>query len=121
MRPCHRLQEDFDDFANPEDIYEALDLDNIPQLPTVIVPHAPGATGAPRDKEKEREKERERAAAAAIKGQLAAHGLARCDSGRHFLPRHGLLLRWSSSCHCPGSWRHTGLCTPSCSGLKGVW
>ena len=43
-------QEDFDDFANPEDIYEALDLDNIPQLPTVSVPHAPGAVVAPRDK-----------------------------------------------------------------------
>ncbi len=43
-------QEDFDDFANPEDLYEALDLDNIPQLPTVTVPHAPGVVNAPRDK-----------------------------------------------------------------------
>lgn len=75
-----RAQEDFEEFSNPEDIYEALDLDSIAELPSVTVPHAAGLL-APRDKDKEREKERQAAAAAAIKGQLAAHGLTRCASG----------------------------------------
>lgn len=63
------MQEDFEEFGRPEDIYEALDLDNIAELPSVQVPHAVGAA-QPRDKEKEREKERVAAAAAAIKTQL---------------------------------------------------
>ncbi len=42
--------------------------------------------------EKEREKERERAAAAAIKGQLAAHGLARCAlHGTLQVPKHEMM------------------------------
>jgi hypothetical protein len=81
------VQEDFDEFENPDDIYEPL-LDAMESLVaaelTVTVPHAAAkdkalpieAVAKEREKEAERARERERAAAA--KAQLAAQGNIRC-------------------------------------------
>eukprot|EP00887_Chlorella_sp_A99_P005658 scaffold1.g5658.t1 len=78
-----RNQEDFDEFASPDDMYGDL-LEQMDTMADSVVAAPPSHSKAARDKEaklekerEERERERQKAAAAAVKAQLAAQGNTR--------------------------------------------
>ncbi|GAB4817698.1 hypothetical protein N2152v2_004744 [Parachlorella kessleri] len=84
-----RNQEDFEDFTNPDDLYELL-LPQLDNMVDAVVAAPPSHAKNQRDKEaklererEERERERQKAAAAAVKAQLAAQGTIRLSPEGH--------------------------------------
>ncbi|EFN50411.1 hypothetical protein CHLNCDRAFT_144668, partial [Chlorella variabilis] len=78
-----RNQDDFDEFAAPDDLYEEL-IEQLDGMSDAVVAAPPSHSKVARDKEakqekerEERERERQKAAAAAVKAQLAAQGNTR--------------------------------------------
>ncbi|KAI3433476.1 hypothetical protein D9Q98_003288 [Chlorella vulgaris] len=78
-----RNQDDFEEFAAPDDLYEEL-LDQLEGMSDAVVAAPPSHARTAKDKEakmekerEERERERQKAAAAAVKAQLAAQGNTR--------------------------------------------